>query len=104
MIGGSDGGEELCVKRWIFSFCSKQGQLNPRLLEGLMERHGSRAKPRPRRAFFSDSSSFIELDEVFQISLKLELDLSEYFSKNYLARSIDFEDYSIQTPPPPKYP
>jgi hypothetical protein len=28
-------------------------------------------------AFFSDSSSNLELDEVFQISQKLELDLAE---------------------------
>ncbi len=51
--------------------------------------------------FFSDSSSFLELNEVFQIWQKLELDLAEYFFKNYLDRSIDFEDYNIQTPPPP---
>jgi hypothetical protein len=29
------------------------------------------------RAFFSDSSSVLELDEVFRISQKLELDLAE---------------------------
>ncbi len=40
-------------------------------------RHGSRARPRPCRAFFSDSSSLLELDEVFQILQILELDLAE---------------------------
>ncbi len=29
------------------------------------------------KPFFSDSRSFLELDEVFQISQKLELDLAE---------------------------
>jgi hypothetical protein len=46
--------------------------LGTRLLEerGIDE---SRARPRHRRAFFSDSSSNLELDEVFQISQKFEL-------------------------------
>jgi hypothetical protein len=82
---------------------TRVGNLKARLLEerGIDEsRHGSRAMPRHRRAFFSDSSSNLELDEVFQISQKLELDLAEWFSKIELERSIDFEDYSIQTPPP----
>ncbi len=54
------------------------------LYAGLLEergidesRHGLRARPQHRRAFFSDSSSNLELDEVFQISQKLELSLAE---------------------------
>ncbi len=34
--------------------------------------------------FFSWIDLFLELDEVFQILQKLELDLAEKFSKNYL--------------------
>jgi hypothetical protein len=48
--------------------------------------------------FFCDSCSNLEIDEAFQISHKLGLDLAESFPKRELERSIDFEEY---TPPPP---
>ncbi len=54
--------------------------ISARLLEkrGIDEsRHGSRARPRHQRAFFCDSCSNLEIDEGFQISHKLGLDLAE---------------------------
>ncbi len=51
-------------------------------------------------AFFSDSSSFLELDKVFKISQKLELDLAEYFFKNYLDRRVRGLQYTDPAPPP----
>ena len=51
--------------------------------------------------FFSDSSSNLEHDEVFQISQRLiELNLAEKFSKTELERSIDFEEYTHPANPP----
>jgi hypothetical protein len=46
-------------------------------------------------SLFCDSYSNLEINEAFQISHKLCLDLAEKFSKNELERSIDFEVYSI---------
>jgi hypothetical protein len=53
--------------------------------------------------FFCDSCSNLEIDEAFQISHKLGLDLAEKFSKSKLERSIYFEEYTHPARhPPPK--
>ncbi len=64
----------------LFEHFTQKQALIPKLLEerGIDElRHGSRARLSIDEPFFCDSCSNLEIDEAFQISHKLGLDLAE---------------------------